>query len=182
MEKIYNNKDERKEPIDKIWENIKSAVINASRTTLSVKRKIPSQEWITPNILDLIEERRKYKHQTDIEGQLKYRSIRNRINRESKKAKEEWLEQQCAEINHLFRTSRLDQAYGTIKSFLKTNKTRNNNIKDKNEGAIEGRKPPGRPRNSYISQLKNDVGFDTYAGLKRLAEDRDTWRAKLKTL
>ncbi|VVC45083.1 Hypothetical protein CINCED_3A005338 [Cinara cedri] len=36
------------------------------------------------------------------------------------------------------------------------------------EGAIEGRKPPGRPRNSYISQLKNDVGFDTYAGLKRL--------------
>ncbi|VVC24210.1 Hypothetical protein CINCED_3A015828, partial [Cinara cedri] len=39
------------------------------------------------------------------------------------------------------------------------------------EGTIEGRKPPGRPRNSYISQLKNDVGFDTYAGLKGLAED-----------
>jgi len=50
------------------------------------------------------------------------------------------------------------------------------------EGTIEGRKPPGRPRNSYISQLKNDAGIDTYAGLKRLAEDRDKWRAKLKSL
>ncbi|XP_050431417.1 uncharacterized protein LOC126839986 [Adelges cooleyi] len=132
MDKIYSNKEERKEPIDKRWENIKSVVINTSRTTLSVRRKIPSREWITPNILDLIEERRKYKHRADMEGQLKYRNIRNRINRESKKAKEEWLEQQCAEINHLFGTNRLDQAYGTIKSFLKTNKTRNNNIKDKN--------------------------------------------------
>ena len=87
------------------------------------------QEWITPSIIDLIEERRKYKHRTDMEGQLKYRNIRNRINRESKKAKEEWLEQQCTEINHLFATNRPDQAYGTIKSFLQTSKTRNNKNK-----------------------------------------------------
>jgi len=50
------------------------------------------------------------------------------------------------------------------------------------EGAIEGRKPPGRPSYSYISQLKNDAGIDTYAGLKSLAGDRDKWRAKLKIL
>jgi len=31
------------------------------------------------------------------------------------------------------------------------------------------------------SQLKNDAGIDIYAGLKRLAEDRGKWRAKLKT-
>jgi len=35
------------------------------------------------------------------------------------------------------------------------------------EDAIEGRKPPGRPRNSCISQLKNDAGIDIYNGLKR---------------
>jgi len=43
------------------------------------------------------------------------------------------------------------------------------------EGAIEGRKPPRRPRNSYTSQLKNDAGIGTYAGLKRIAKDRDKW-------
>lgn len=50
------------------------------------------------------------------------------------------------------------------------------------EGAIEGRKLSGRPRNSYISQLKNDAGINIYAGLKKLAEDRDKWRTKLKIL
>lgn len=39
------------------------------------------------------------------------------------------------------------------------------------KGAIEGRKPPGKPRNSYISELKKDVRIDIYVGLKRLADD-----------
>jgi len=50
------------------------------------------------------------------------------------------------------------------------------------EGAVEGRRPPGRPRNSYISQLKKDAGINTYAGLKRLAEDREKWRTKLNAV
>lgn len=49
------------------------------------------------------------------------------------------------------------------------------------EGAVEGRKPPGIPRNSYIhvSRLKKDAGFNTCVGLKRLSEDREKWRTKL---
>lgn len=50
------------------------------------------------------------------------------------------------------------------------------------DGAFEGRKPPGRSRNSYIPQLKKYAGIDTYAGLKRLNEDRKKWREKLNTL
>lgn len=40
------------------------------------------------------------------------------------------------------------------------------------EGAIEGRKAPGRLRNLYISQLKKDAGIDC-ARLKRLAENEE---------
>lgn len=40
------------------------------------------------------------------------------------------------------------------------------------EGAIEERKLPGKPRNLYVFQLKKDVGIDTYAGLKRLTDNR----------
>lgn len=58
-----------------------------------MKGKKPNKSWITSNIIDLIEKRRKYKHRTDFYGKLKCRNLRNRINRESKKAKEEWLEQ-----------------------------------------------------------------------------------------
>ena len=39
--------------------------------------------------------------------------------------------------------------------------------------AVEGWKPPVRPSNSYISQLKKDAGINTHAWLKRLAEDRE---------
>jgi len=47
------------------------------------------------------------------------------------------------------------------------------------EGAIEERKPPGRPINSYLSQLKKDAGI---AGLKRLAEYHKKLRTKLNVV
>ena len=39
------------------------------------------------------------------------------------------------------------------------------------EGVVKGRRPQGRPRNSHISQLKKNADINTYAGLKRLAEE-----------
>lgn len=50
------------------------------------------------------------------------------------------------------------------------------------ESAVEGRRPPGRPRNSYISQLKEDAGINTYAGLSRLAEYCEKWWTKLNVV
>lgn len=41
---------------------------------------------------------------------------------------------------------------------------------------IEDQKPSGRPRNSYISQLKKDAGINTHVRLKRLAEDHEKWK------
>lgn len=47
------------------------------------------------------------------------------------------------------------------------------------EDATERRKLPGRPKNSYISQLKKDAEIDTYERYKkRLAEDRVKRRTK----
>lgn len=50
------------------------------------------------------------------------------------------------------------------------------------ESAVKGRIPLGRPRNSNISQLKKDAGISTYAGLKRLAKDREKRRTKLNAV
>lgn len=47
------------------------------------------------------------------------------------------------------------------------------------QGETDGRKPSGRPRNIYISQLKKKgAGVAIYTVLNRLAEDRVKWRAK----
>lgn len=39
MDKMYINKDDRVDPIEKRWERIKSTVINAAKTLLNKKRK-----------------------------------------------------------------------------------------------------------------------------------------------
>lgn len=47
------------------------------------------------------------------------------------------------------------------------------------ESAIQGRKPSGRPRNSYKSQLKKDGVIHTFVRLKKFGDDRVKWRTKL---
>lgn len=71
MDNMYN-KDERQESIDKRWESIKSTIINATKIKLNKKIIKPTQKWITQNIIELNEKRRKHKHWTDVKGQLKY--------------------------------------------------------------------------------------------------------------
>lgn len=62
-------------------------------------------------VIQSIEERRKYKNDKTMEGRQRYRQLRNQVNREVKKAKETWLEEQCDEIETLFKRNRTDQAY-----------------------------------------------------------------------
>jgi hypothetical protein len=45
------------------------------------------------------------------------------------------------------------------------------------EDAVEGKNARGRPRLEYIDQILEDTGCPTYKALKRLAEDREGWRA-----
>lgn len=43
------------------------------------------------------------------------------------------------------------------------------------EGMIEGKRPFGRPRNTFIRQIKKDAGIESYRALKEMASDREEW-------
>lgn len=45
------------------------------------------------------------------------------------------------------------------------------------EGAVEGKNCRGRQRFEYIQQIAEDVGCHSYSEMKRLAQDRNSWRA-----
>ena len=45
------------------------------------------------------------------------------------------------------------------------------------EGLVEGSNGRGRPRLQYLRQIAEDVGCDTYEGIKRLSQRRGEWRA-----
>jgi len=44
------------------------------------------------------------------------------------------------------------------------------------EGAVEGKNCRGRQRFEYIQQIAEDVGCQSYSEMKRLAQDRNSWR------
>lgn len=44
------------------------------------------------------------------------------------------------------------------------------------EVMIEGKRPPGRPRNTFIGQIKKDVEAGSYKAPKKIAIGREKWR------
>ncbi|VVC24454.1 Hypothetical protein CINCED_3A000255 [Cinara cedri] len=48
------------------------------------------------------------------------------------------------------------------------------------EGKMEGKRGQGRPRTSFIKQMISDARLSSYAELKRLAGNREEWRAHVQ--
>ena len=61
----------------------------------------PRKPWVTPKMLEDMEERRKWKHQSTEEAKKEYKRLNNQLRRTTDKAKEEWWEERCKEIEML---------------------------------------------------------------------------------
>ncbi|VVC32501.1 Hypothetical protein CINCED_3A022619 [Cinara cedri] len=48
------------------------------------------------------------------------------------------------------------------------------------EGKMEGKRGQGRPRTSFVKQMISDARLSSYAELKRLAGNREEWRAHVQ--
>lgn len=47
------------------------------------------------------------------------------------------------------------------------------------EGMLEGKRQPGRPRNTLFGQIKKDAGVGSYRALKEIASDREEWKRRV---
>jgi len=45
---------------------------------------------------------------------------------------------------------------------------------------MEGKRGQGRPRTSFVKQMISDAELSSYAEIKRLAGDREEWRAQVQ--
>ena len=81
---------------DKTYTIIAESITSTAQQVLGKYRK-KIQSWITDDILDLCDKRRELKAMKNNSDKLKdeYRKVHNLIRRSMKKAKEDWLEQQC---------------------------------------------------------------------------------------
>ena len=78
-----------------------------------VRRK---KNWVTAEILDLCNKRRELrKNRFEPEGYEKYKEVNNNIKRSMKKAKENWIGEQCSEIEENLFKNNSKRAYQLVK-------------------------------------------------------------------
>lgn len=79
------------------WGKISDIVADVTRTKLGYRNTVGRRKWMNDEILVLMDERRKYKNKDDI----KYKNIQKIIRSKIRMAKNEWLKQECTEIEEL---------------------------------------------------------------------------------
>ncbi|KAE9522192.1 hypothetical protein AGLY_017452 [Aphis glycines] len=124
--------------------------------TLGHKNNTAKRNWITAEVVNLIEERRKYKNLNRTEGQKRYRSLRNLIIRKSKEAKEKYLEVNCRDIESLMKTGRREEAYKMVKKFFGQYKPRAGGIEDNNGKMLWEQKDIAKRWKEYLEILCSD--------------------------
>ena len=75
--------------------------VTDSAAELLGKQRRKRKPWVTPEILDLCDQRRDLKKKRgEPEGAKDYREVKRKISTEMKMAKETWIQGQCQEVEH----------------------------------------------------------------------------------
>ena len=101
--------------IEKQWSVLRDEVVKAADEVVGLQVLVAKKAWVTQEILEMIDERRKYKNAQDEVGKQTYRRLHNEIGRKCKLAKEEWLRNECENNEETFAAGKIDSAYRKIK-------------------------------------------------------------------
>ena len=104
-------------------------------------------------MIDLMDERRKYKNQSTNEAKKEYRRLNNKLRRETDKAKVNWWQRQCEELEELSRTGKQEQIYRRIKNLGQRKSSGCTMIKDKDGTLLCEQQQVTRRWKDYIEEL-----------------------------
>ena len=125
---IMNNEDA---DMDSMITTLNTAVTETASEILS-KHRQKKKPWITAEILDLCDRRRELrKKRFEPEGSEKYMEVNNNIKRCMKKAKENWIGQQCSEIEQNLRKSNSKRAYQLVKDLTTVKQGKATTVQDR---------------------------------------------------
>ena len=96
------------------------------------KHRQKKKLWITAEILDLCDKRRELrKKRFDTEGCEKYEEVNNNIKRCMKRAKENWIGEQCSEIEENLRKNNSKRAYQLVKDLTTVKQGKATTVQDR---------------------------------------------------
>lgn len=113
------------------WKQIKTSIMTTAQNNLTKKRKA-KKEWMTQDILDLMDIRRQHK----TKNREKYNKIHKEIRKRIKAAKERWLKESCLEIEKLERQHDSFHLHKKLKELTGTCKTYKTSIIRDSSGKI----------------------------------------------
>ena len=108
-----------------------STTVTETASEILGKHCQKKKPWVTAEILDLCDKRRELrKKRFQPEGSEKYKEVNNNNKRCRKKAKENWIGEQCSEIEENLRKNNSKRAYQLVKGLTTVKQGKTTTVQD----------------------------------------------------
>ena len=120
------------------------------------KQRRKRKPWVTPEILDLCDQRRDLKKKRgEPEGAKDYKEIKRKIRTEMKMAKETWIQGQCQEVEACLRKNHSKKAYQLVKDLTTEKQGKSTTIQYKSGKCLTEENEILNRWTEYCSDLNN---------------------------
>ena len=141
--------------LDSMVIHFNEAVTDTAAELLGKQRR-KRKPWITPEILDLCDQRRDLKKKSgEPDGAKDYRQIKRKIRTEMKMAKETWIQDQCQEVEGCLRKNNSKKAYQLVKDLTTEKQGKSSTIQDKSGKCLTEENGILKRWTEYCSDLYN---------------------------
>ena len=148
--------------IEEDWRKLKEAIIIGAKEVYGYQTaRTAKKPWITNEMLDKMDERRKWKSVKTDYGSKEYKRLNNELRRETDKARNQWWNDKCDELSEYDRRGRSDLLYQEVSRLTRTTRktgTKNIAINDKN-GELKTEMSEVQERwKEYVEELYDKEG------------------------
>ena len=117
--------------INNLVNSVGTAMRNTTKEVLG-KTKIKHQPWVSNDVLKHCNQRRELKKTRNTNEYKQYRELNKDIRKRMSKAKNDWINERCIEIETEIKGNNTRQAYSILKALTKKRSSQSSNIEDKN--------------------------------------------------
>ena len=136
-------------------EKFNTAVTESANEVLGKYRRT-KKPWVTPEILDLCDQRKNLKNKRgDKKGAKMYRAVSRQIKKGMKNAKEAWIKNQCEDIELHLKLNNTKRAYQLVKELTNEKQTHTSSIQNKTGKCLTEQQDILKRWTEYCSELYN---------------------------
>ena len=104
------------------WVKLSKAIKNSAHENIGYQKQEPKKPWVTTDMIEKMDERRKWKNSNTEAGRRNYRRLNNELRRETDRAKEIQLDEDLKELEELEKKGRSDLMHKKVKEINRVKK------------------------------------------------------------